>query len=162
VTATYTGTTKGTATGTTLSDGTVVLKTSGTKTSAPSWCFTVTNVALTGYAYVQPDPQPSACTVKSGFISEQDVSEVFASNLNIFPNPVNGKARVDFSVGEDAQVKIIIYNNLGQPVEVLTDKYLEAGRYFSTWDGTRLADGIYYCRMTIGSEAITKTLILNK
>ncbi|NQU28824.1 MAG: T9SS type A sorting domain-containing protein, partial [Candidatus Marinimicrobia bacterium] len=69
--------------------------------------------------------------------------------LNNYPNPFNGKTKIEFHVLTAAQIKLAIYNLVGQEVVVLQDKYLEPGEYTITWGADNLSTGIYLVRLTI-------------
>lgn len=77
------------------------------------------------------------------------IPETFALQQN-FPNPFNPTTKVTFSVPEEADVKLEIYNMLGQKIRTLVDGQFEAGIYEDVvWDatdnnGNLVANGIYY------------------
>lgn len=54
---------------------------------------------------------------------------------NNFPNPFNPTTTVPLSIPHTADIKLIIYNILGQEVRVLYDGTLEPGKYWYQWDG---------------------------
>jgi hypothetical protein len=56
---------------------------------------------------------------------------------------------------------------LGRLVRVLADENRPAGRYLVLWDGkandgTGIASGVYFCRMTAGGFSDTKRMTLMK
>ena len=77
------------------------------------------------------------------------IPETFALQQN-FPNPFNPTTKITFSVPEEADVKLEIYNMLGQKIRTLVDGQYEAGVYEDVvWDatdnnGNLVANGIYY------------------
>ncbi len=78
--------------------------------------------------------------------------ETFALKQN-FPNPFNPTTRISFAVPQESQVKLEIYNMLGQKVRTLLDDRMEPGVYENViWDakddeGNTLGNGIYYLVM---------------
>lgn len=84
-----------------------------------------------------------------------------------YPNPFNPSTRFDFALPRYSQVKIDIFNVLGQKIKTLADGEYEAGRYSVTWDGVddkgvATATGIYFYRMNAGEFQETKKLMLLK
>lgn len=54
---------------------------------------------------------------------------------NNFPNPFNPTTTIPLSVPQTADIKLVIYNILGQEVRVLFDGTIEPGKYWYPWDG---------------------------
>ena len=59
-------------------------------------------------------------------------------------------------------VNLKIYNLLGQEVATLVDEVKQPGSYSVNWDASRFAGGVYFCRLSAGSFAQTKKLLLLK
>jgi len=59
-------------------------------------------------------------------------------------------------------VKIDIFNVLGQRIERLVDGVKEAGEHVVEWDGSRVASGIYLYRFPIRGYVETKKMLLLK
>jgi len=83
-----------------------------------------------------------------------------------YPNPFNPVTRIEYNLPQAAQVKLAVYNTLGQRVRVLVDEYKRAGRYVVEWNsddesGQKAASGIYLYRLeTSGFTASRKMLLL--
>ena len=65
-----------------------------------------------------------------------------------YPNPFNPSTVVAYTLGADANVRVAIYNALGQEVAVLADDYRGAGVYNATWRPENVASGVYFLRLT--------------
>lgn len=70
----------------------------------------------------------------------------------LYPNPFNPTANIRFSLSKTGNVKLSIYNALGQKVKTLIDKPMNAGRYDAIWNGTDdysalVSSGVYLCRL---------------
>jgi hypothetical protein len=84
-----------------------------------------------------------------------------------FPNPFNPSTDIQFSVPQAADVRIAIYNMLGQEVRTLFVGNVERGTRIARWDGRNNAgvsmpSGSYIYRMTAGSFVSTKKMLLLK
>lgn len=78
--------------------------------------------------------------------------------LQAYPNPFSQSVTINFSLPEDAQTMIKIFNFRGQLVNVLTNKELKEGMHWIDWNGASLSNrplpsGIYICKL----EAKTKS-----
>lgn len=81
-----------------------------------------------------------------------------------YPNPFNPETTIRYALPKDGQVKIVIYNILGQKVSELVNDFKPAGYYQVVWKPNGLSSGIYIYQMTSdnGSFVQTKKLILLK
>lgn len=79
-----------------------------------------------------------------------------------YPNPFNPLTTISFTLPKDSKVKIIIYNSIGQQIEVLTNQYYNAGSYSLKFDGTKLPSGIYFYRILAGDYSESRRMILLK
>ena len=78
-----------------------------------------------------------------------------------YPNPFNGSTKVKFSLKENSELKLFIYNILGQKVKTLVEGQLQKGKHTVIWNGTNdigenLSSGLYFCRMV--TESFIKTV----
>jgi hypothetical protein len=62
----------------------------------------------------------------------------------------------------DGLVKIAVYDVLGKEVKTLVNSFRQAGAYEVKLDAGDLASGVYFYRMTSGSFADLKKLIVLK
>ncbi len=60
-----------------------------------------------------------------------------------YPNPFNPSTTIKFALPFDSNVRITIYNLLGEQVAVLFDQVKEVGYHNITWNASSLASGIY-------------------
>jgi hypothetical protein len=79
-----------------------------------------------------------------------------------FPNPFNPTTQLRYSIKENGLVTLKVYDVLGQEVATLFVGQQTAGNYIATFDGDKLASGIYFYRLQAGSFSQTKKMILMK
>ncbi len=79
-----------------------------------------------------------------------------------YPNPFNPVTSIKYSIPEGSQVKLTIYDLLGNQVQTLVDEYKPAGTYSVKFNGTDLTSGIYIYRLQAGEFVSTKRMALIK
>jgi parallel beta-helix repeat protein len=82
-----------------------------------------------------------------------------------YPNPFNPDTRILYSLPEAAQVKIAVYNVLGQKVITLCNDYRAAGKHRVSWNGKstggiEVSSGIYFYRIEANNFVDMKKMVL--
>jgi len=84
-----------------------------------------------------------------------------------YPNPFNPATTIRYALPQAADVRLTVYNVVGQAVRTLVAEHQSAGRYLVAWDATNdnghsLSAGIYFYRLQAGGEfhAVKKMLLL--
>jgi hypothetical protein len=100
---------------------------------------------ILGLAYVNKiltDVEDDRITTPSEFALKQN-----------YPNPFNPNTTINFAIPVESQVKLVIYNILGQQVITLADATMSAGNHSIQWNandagGKQLTSGIYLYKLT--------------
>jgi hypothetical protein len=86
-----------------------------------------------------------------------------------YPNPFNPFTTMTYTVGGTrgrgvgvSDVSLVVYDMLGRRVATLVNERKMPGRYEATIDGSNLASGIYYYRLTAGTFVETRKALLVK
>lgn len=84
-----------------------------------------------------------------------------------YPNPFNPSTTIEFSLARKADVKLEVYNTLGQLVKTLLNSTKRAGKHFVTWDGTnsngkKVTSGVYFYKLIAGDERKSRKMLLLK
>jgi hypothetical protein len=80
-----------------------------------------------------------------------------------YPNPFNPGTTIEFSLPEDAaNVKLTIYNALGERVAELLNSSLVAGRYRYQWQAGNFATGMYIYELRTEKSLQTRKMVLVK
>lgn len=84
--------------------------------------------------------------------------------LQNYPNPFNPSTLIKFSIPEDENVNLAIFNVRGQLIKTLVNGFLTAGDHSITWYGTdksnaHVAPGIYFYRLQSDSYALIKKMV---
>ncbi|MBI3110041.1 MAG: T9SS type A sorting domain-containing protein, partial [Ignavibacteriales bacterium] len=86
-----------------------------------------------------------------------------------YPNPFNPMTTIQYSLAAPANVKMEIFNMIGQRVELLVDRQQSSGSHQVSFNGSLLPSGVYFYRLTaqpLGENAqplvIMKKMTLTK
>ena len=134
------------------------------------------------YGFVNVDTKDSAKSVSVKFyerdsknermtelykinVINTNVTDVHTQRLEIpssflikqnFPNPFNGETNIIYSLPENSNIELTVYDILGTKVITLVNGYQNAGEYEVTWNGknsygTPMSSGIYFYKITVYS-----------
>ena len=93
-------------------------------------------------------------------VNEKQLPEGFSVSNN-FPNPFNPKTRIDFTIPGSGNVKIEVYNAIGQKVLPAIDKSFPAGSNYVVLEMNGLANGIYIAKFVFENKyTVIKKLML--
>jgi len=79
-----------------------------------------------------------------------------------YPNPFNPSTTLRFALPVGGEVRLAVYNMLGQQVAMLVNGNLEAGWHSLVFDASSLASGVYYSRLEAGSFTAMQKMLLVK
>ncbi|MCF7793222.1 MAG: CotH kinase family protein [Candidatus Cloacimonetes bacterium] len=134
-------------------------------------------LALLNPTYDNTDPQSWAASYEHGtpgeindvyvYSDENIVMQTELKLLQNFPNPFNPTTQISYSLPEDNNIKLTIYNIKGQLVKILVDEFQPEGRYTVSWNGKdefgkQSASGIYFYKLADGRNSKTRKMILLK
>jgi len=82
-------------------------------------------------------------------------------DVQVFPNPYKGKTNITYALNARTNVKIEFFNSLGELVKLIADEEQNEGSYkyqFSAKENG-YSQGVYYLKLTIDNDVITKRLV---
>ncbi len=79
-----------------------------------------------------------------------------------YPNPFNPATRIRFNLPEAGNVKLTIYNILGQEIRTLVNEYKESGVYTISFDASGLNSGMYIYKIEANGFVQTRKMTLVK
>jgi hypothetical protein len=123
------------------------------------------NVTLTTAILVGQDARPLNVVVKET-ASRSSLPTQYALAQN-YPNPFNPTTTISFALPRASQVRLEVFNMLGQKVTTLMDQFCVAGIYTVNWEGTSdsresVASGVYFYRLKADDYIKTRQMVLLK
>jgi len=157
---------------TTNSDG-IATSTSSFVYGSGDFTFCVENVTKTDYTY-NPSANVETCGSTDGTAAEQIAGDVSIEDIEgelgfrlaeNTPNPFNPTTTISFMLPEQAQVKVEIFNVLGQRVNTLLNEQVEGGVRSVVWNGKNahggaVSSGFYIYQITVDNKHVLRKKIL--
>ncbi len=90
-------------------------------------------------------------------IQLQQISLV--ESISLFPNPASSNVQLTYYLTDSRKVEISIYDLTGKKVKQIGHKVHYPGKHELMINMDELKEGIYFCRVKIGNEMVTKKII---
>ncbi len=136
----------------------------GTSNIAHNYSYADNNVTAGKYAYriKQIDNNGNFKYSASAEISVAGLPRELKLYSN-YPNPFNPSTKVQFTIPENGNVRLNVYNVIGQKVATLFDGAAEAGTlYTANFNASNMSSGIYFNVLEFGNQHITHKMMLTK
>ena len=121
------------------------------------------NLVFNHNAISQSDTMRVRLTVDITGVDPEEATMPFTYSLGQnYPNPFNPTTVIPYSVRDRVQVRLDVYNVLGQRVARLVDGVMDPGEYKSTLSVRNLASGIYFYQIKAGTFSKTRKMVILK
>lgn len=134
---------------------------SGTTTEPKAYTFQDKKLQTAQYKYrlkqIDYSGNHEYFTLESDVVVAPPIAFSMSQN---YPNPSNPKSKIDYQLPVDGRITIRLYDIVGKEVLMIVNESKTAGYYSAEFDGTNLASGAYFYRISVeGTEQqFTKTL----
>jgi hypothetical protein len=102
---------------------------------------------------------PHITSIKGGSVPSIPNDYVLSQN---YPNPFNPSTVISYSLPSSSNIKLIVYNTLGQTVKILENSFKKAGNYSINFNAADLPSGIYFYKLDAAQFSQVKKMILIK
>jgi len=97
---------------------------------------------------------------------ESNVTPVNFTLAQNYPNPFNPETEIRFFLDKKREVKLNVYNQLGQLVQSLVEDEMEAGHHTVVWDGTDergvdMPSGVYFYSLEVKRNVVKDQLLVD-
>ena len=132
--------------------------------------ITVSNSTVSSYTLPRYTAHVYASSPDSVILGIEDEPSSAITRFDLFqnyPNPFNPETTVEFAVPKLAEVEIVVYNILGQPVSTIAKQQYSPGLHQVRWNGRTetgqsASSGIYLIRMRSANFVKTIQTVLMK
>lgn len=92
---------------------------------------------------------------------EVDLPSGFTLSQN-YPNPFNARTTISYTLTKELNIKIELYDLLGQKITTLREAKESAGRHSIIWDARDYPSGVYFCRLQTETGSQAQRMVLLK
>jgi len=96
-----------------------------------------------------------------GNASQQDIPGEFHLEQN-YPNPFNPSTTIEFGLPKATDIKVSVYNVIGQRVATLADEFRKAGWHTVKFHANDISSGVYFYRLKTAEWTKTRKFLLLK
>ncbi len=99
--------------------------------------------------------------VQTGVPNEAAAPVSFSLGQN-YPNPFNPSTMIHYAIPAAQEVRLDVFDVLGNCIATLVDKRVEAGSYSVEWNAGAYPSGVYFYRLRTDGSSATKRLVVQK
>ncbi|MDZ7295808.1 MAG: hypothetical protein ONB14_10365 [candidate division KSB1 bacterium] len=142
---------------------------SGTTSRPHTYCFVDRRLSARTYYYRLKQVDNDGTFTFSPVVEVVVAPPASSALVGNYPNPFNPGTEISYRVGKGpqdgpVQVRLVLYNMLGQEIATLVDGLMEPGWYTVTWDGRdafgrSAGSGLYICRFQAGQFAASMKML---
>ncbi len=134
----------------------------GTSTQSHEYSYTDNNLESGKYSYRLKQVDMDGSFEYSKVVEANiDAPAKFELAQN-YPNPFNPTTKIDFSVPSNSNVKLTVYNVLGQQVSVLVNGFMKSGNHTVDFNAAGLNSGLYFYKLESNGTSLVKKMMLVK
>jgi hypothetical protein len=82
--------------------------------------------------------------------------------LDNYPNPFNPSTTIEFNLPRASEIRLTIYNMVGQEIAVLMENFMPAGNYKVKFKAEELPSGMYIYRLETAQKSFAGKMLLMK
>ncbi|MCB0730610.1 MAG: family 16 glycosylhydrolase [Ignavibacteriae bacterium] len=150
-----------------------------------NWSFLAkdVNAKFGSYRWLVPDTPSDNCIIMIVDESNTSINDLPNSTFSIgsinstdnkdkiidefylyqnYPNPFNPETTIEYSIPFSGNVKLSLFDNIGQELKILVDEYKSSGKYSYKFKGNMLSSGIYFYQLSVGDFKLNKKMLLLK
>jgi spore coat protein A len=87
---------------------------------------------------------------------------VLKDDLQVYPNPFASNTTINFKVSTQSKISIKIFTIEGREINTVFEGEKSPGIYSLSFEGNRLAAGVYLCRMQVNDRVLQCKLIIQR
>ena len=77
-----------------------------------------------------------------------------------FPNPFSTVTQIRFSLAQNSDVRLVVFDRMGREVAILAEGMYTSGTHSVAFDGMNMANGMYLYQLTAGARRWTRKMLL--
>jgi hypothetical protein len=96
-------------------------------------------------------------------VSPVDQLQVFPDAFTLFqnyPNPFNPSTSIEFSISDQGEVRLSVFDHLGREIAVLANGEYQAGSHTCRFNAAEHVSGLYLYRLSWNGNTVARTMVL--
>ena len=134
----------------------------GTTTNEHNYSYTDNNLNNGAYTYRLKQVDYDGTFAYSNEINVEVSTPVKFELSQNYPNPFNPSTKISFSIPQNSEVTLTIFNVLGQEVTKLVNGFMEAGNHTIDFNAAGFNSGIYFYKLEAGNFSEVRKMTLLK
>jgi len=134
----------------------------GSTTEENSYSFIDENLKAGTYQYRLTQIDYDGSFEFSDIVEVEIISPIEFSLKQNYPNPFNPTTTIQYSIPESGNVKLKVYNSIGEEVATLVDGFKESGIHKISFDASDLNSDIYFYQLVANGFIKARKMILIK
>jgi hypothetical protein len=134
----------------------------GTTTETKNYTYSDNDLTSGNYSYRLKQVDFDGTFKYSNIVEVEVVTPNQFELSQNYPNPFNPSTTIKFKLPEAGNVKLSVYNLLGQEVKTIVTGFRAAGSYSINFDASSLSSGIYLYRIEANNFTQTRKMTLLK
>ncbi|MBN1479392.1 T9SS type A sorting domain-containing protein [candidate division KSB1 bacterium] len=129
--------------------------------------YRIVAVDSAGNSSTFSDPVTIIADIASNSLAQKDVQPAAFELTRIYPNPFNPATTLAYTVAQQANVSLAIYDGRGRKIKTLVEETKSPGFYDVIWDArdelnNMVATGVYFARLICGESQDVRRLVFKK
>ena len=117
-----------------------------------------------GFEFLGGAPELGAIEVEytTGLKSDEIIGPDNFKLYQNYPNPFNPTTKIIYEIPSSGNVKITVYNSIGQNIKTLLNEMKNSGTHELQFDGSKYSSGIYFYKLQMNGKSLVKQMSLLK
>ncbi len=99
---------------------------------------------------------------EGGVTSLVDAEESMLFDLRVFPQPANDLTQIQFTLANETDINLAVFDLMGREVETIRQGSLSAGAHSATWNSSDFSSGLYIVKLSAGNRNETQRIIIQR
>ena len=134
----------------------------GTTTEAKDYRFVDANLTAGNYTYRLKQVDFNGTFAYSDEVNAEVTSPAQFELAQNYPNPFNPSTTIRFALSESGNIKLTVYNLVGEQVAVLVDGFKEKGVHTINFNASELNSGVYVYKIETNGFVQSRKMIFLK
>ena len=134
----------------------------GTTTEQHNYSYADNNLNSGSYTYRLKQVDYDGTFAYSNEVNVEITTPVKFELSQNYPNPFNPTTKINFSIPQNSEVTLTVFNVLGQKVKTLVQGFMEAGKHTINFDASGFNSGIYLYKLEAGNFSEVRKMTLLK